>query len=166
MTIIEGRVWKFGDDVDTDVIVPGRYLIGDVAEIARHVMEGIRPGFADLVEPGDIIVAGSNFGTGSSRDVAVKAMQAAGIQAIVAESFARIYFRNCINSGLAPVECPGASVIEEGQRVRIDLLDGKVTVVDTGVVLEAVPLPNEIASILDAGGLVGFMRRKIETDQT
>jgi 3-isopropylmalate/(R)-2-methylmalate dehydratase small subunit len=82
------------------------------------------------------------------------------------ESFARIYFRNCINSGLAPVECPGANVIEEGQRVRIDLLDGKVTVVDTGVVLEAVPLPKEIASILDAGGLVGFMRRKIETDQT
>ena len=105
MTIIEGRVWKFGDDVDTDVIVPGRYLIGDVAEIALHVMEGIRPGFADLIEPGDIIVAGSNFGTGSSSDVAVKAMQATGIQAIVAESFARIYFRNCINSGLAPVEC-------------------------------------------------------------
>ncbi len=166
MTIIEGRVWKFGDDVDTDVIVPGRYLIGDVAEIALHIMEGIRPGFADLIEPGDIIVAGSNFGTGSSRDVAVKAMQATGIQAIVAESFARIYFRNCINSGLAPVECPGANVIEEGQRVRIDLLDGKVTVVDTGVVLEAVPLPEEIASILDAGGLVGFMRREIEADQT
>ncbi len=166
MTIIEGRVWKFGDDVDTDVIVPGRYLIGDVAEIALHVMEGIRPGFADLIEPGDIIVAGSNFGTGSSRDVAVKAMQATGIQAIVAESFARIYFRNCINSGLAPVECPGANVIEEGQRVRIDMLDGNVTVVDTGVVLEAVPLPKEIASILDAGGLVGFMRRKIEADQT
>ena len=164
MTIIEGRVWKFGDDVDTDVIVPGRYLIGDVPEIARHVMEGIRPEFADLVEPGDIIVAGSNFGTGSSRDVAVKAMLATGIRAIVAESFARIYFRNCINSGLAPVECPGASVIEEGQRVRIDLLDGKVTVVDTGVVLEAVPLPKEIASILDAGGLVGFMRREIEAD--
>ena len=164
MTIIEGRVWKFGEDVDTDVIVPGRYLIGDVPEIARHVMEGIRPGFADLVEPGDIIVAGSNFGTGSSRDVAVKAMLATGIRAIVAESFARIYFRNCINSGLAPVECPGASVIEEGQRVRIDLLDGKVTVVDTGVVLEAVPLPKEIASILDAGGLVGFMRREIEAD--
>ncbi len=166
MTIIEGRVWKFGDDVDTDVIVPGRYLIGGVAEIALHVMEGIRPGFAELIEPGDIIVAGSNFGTGSSRDVAVKAMQATGIQAIVAESFARIYFRNCINSGLAPVECPGANVIEEGQRVRIDLLDGKVTVVDTGVVLEAVPLPEEIASILDAGGLVGFMRREIEADQT
>lgn len=166
MTIIEGRVWKFGDDVDTDVIVPGRYLIGDVAEIALHIMEGIRPGFADLIEPGDIIVAGSNFGTGSSRDVAVKAMQATGIQAIVAESFARIYFRNCINSGLPPVECPGAKVIEEGQRVRIDLLDGKVTVLDTGVVLEAVPLPEEIASILDAGGLVGFMRRETEADQT
>jgi 3-isopropylmalate/(R)-2-methylmalate dehydratase small subunit len=165
MSLIEGRVWKFGDDVDTDAIVPGKYLILEASEIAGHVMEGIRLGFADLVEPGDVIVAGANFGTGSSRDPAVKGLQAAGIQAIVAESFARIFFRNCINAGLAPVECAGAGKIEEGQRIRIDLLEGKVAVVDTGEVFEAVPLPAEIASILDAGGLVEFMRGQREADQ-
>ena len=158
MNTIEGRVWKFGDDVDTDAIVPGKYLILDASEIAAHIMEGIRPGFAELVESGDVIVGGANFGTGSSRDPAVKGIQAAGIQAVIAESFARIFFRNCINAGLAPVECPGAGKIEEGQQVQIDLQEGKVTVVDTGEVLEAVPLPVEIAAILDAGGLVEFMR--------
>ncbi len=164
MSVIEGKVWKFGDDVDTDAIVPGKYLILPASEIAGHVMEGIRPGFADLCAPGDIIVGGANFGTGSSRDPAVKGLQAAGIQAIVAESFARIFFRNCINAGLAPVECAGAAKIEEGQQIQIDLLEGTVTVVDTGEVFEAVPLPGEIASILDAGGLVEFMRGQLEED--
>ena len=166
MNEIEGRAWKFGDDVDTDSIVPGKYLILlDPAEIAAHVMEGVRPGFAELVAQGDVIVGGANFGTGSSRDPAVKGLQAAGIQAIVAESFARIFFRNCINAGLAPVECPDAGKIEEGQHVRIDVIEGKVTVVETGEVLEAVPLPAEIESILDAGGLVEFMRAQLEADQ-
>jgi 3-isopropylmalate/(R)-2-methylmalate dehydratase small subunit len=160
MSVIEGRVWKFGDNIDTDAIVPGKYLIQETSEIARHIMDGARPGFADLVRPGDVIVGGANFGTGSSRDPAVKGLQAAGIQAIVAESFARIFFRNCINAGLAPVECAAAGRIEEGQVVQIDLLEGKVTVIDTGEVLEAVPLPTEIAVILDAGGLVEFMRKQ------
>lgn len=160
MSVIEGRVWKFGDDIDTDAIVPGKYLIQETSEIARHIMDGARPGFADLVRPGDVIVGGANFGTGSSRDPAVKGLQAAGVQAIVAESFARIFFRNCINAGLAPVECAAAGRIEEGQVVQIDLMEGKVTVIDTGEVLEAVPLPTEIAVILDAGGLVEFMRKQ------
>lgn len=160
MSVIEGRVWKFGDNIDTDAIVPGKYLIQETSEIARHIMDGARPGFADLVRPGDVIVGGANFGTGSSRDPAVKGLQAAGVQAIVAESFARIFFRNCINAGLAPVECAAAGRIEEGQVVQIDLREGKVTVIDTGEVLEAVPLPTEIAVILDAGGLVEFMRKQ------
>ncbi len=160
MSVIEGRVWKFGDNIDTDAIVPGKYLIQETSEIARHIMDGARPGFADLVRPGDVIVGGANFGTGSSRDPAVKGLQAAGVQAIVAESFARIFFRNCINAGLAPVECAAAGRIQEGQVGQIDLLEGKVTVIDTGEVLEAVPLPTEIAAILDAGGLVEFMRKQ------
>jgi 3-isopropylmalate/(R)-2-methylmalate dehydratase small subunit len=158
--VIEGRVWRFGDNVDTDSIVPGRYLVHDLPEIAKHVMEGIRPDFAEGCVAGDIIVAGSNFGTGSSREMAPRGLQAAGVSAIVAGSFARIFFRNCINVGLAPVECPGALVIEEGQRISIDLAGGLVTVLDTGTELEAVALPDAIGAILSAGGMENFLAAK------
>lgn len=155
--VIEGRVWKFGDNVDTDVIVPGKYLVHDLPEIAKHVMEGIRPAFAQKCRPGDIIVGGSNFGTGSSREMAPLGLQAAGISAIVARSFARIFFRNCINVGLAPVECAEVDAIEEGQRVSVDLAQGRVTVIDTGAELDAVALPEEISAILRAGGMENFL---------
>jgi len=160
MSTIEGTVWKFGDNVDTDVIVPGKYLIGDLADIASHVMEGIRPGFADLASPGDVIVGGKNFGTGSSREMAARGIQAAGIVAIVAESFARIFFRNCINVGLVPVECPTAIAIEEGQTVRIDTEAGEVVVIETGVTHTAIALPEEIGVILRAGGLEPFLEQQ------
>ena len=156
-TIIEGRVWKFGDNIDTDGIVAGKYLVHDLPEIARHVMEGIRPGFAQECRPGDIVVGGRNFGTGSSREMAPLGLQAAGISAIVARSFARIFFRNCINVGLAPVECLDADAIEEGQQISIDLAHGRVTVLDTGTELSAVPLPDEISAILHAGGMENFL---------
>lgn len=162
MNAIEGRVWKFGDNVDTDVMVPGRYLIGDLADIAGHVMEGVRPGFADLVESGDIIVAGRNFGTGSSREMAPRAIQATGITAVVAQSFARIFFRNCINVGLPPIECVTADSIEEGQRVRVELGRGEILVIETGAVHEAVPLPAEVRAILSAGGLEPFLEEQLE----
>jgi 3-isopropylmalate/(R)-2-methylmalate dehydratase small subunit len=158
VTGIEGNVWAFGDDVDTDAIVPGRYLIFGMSDITAHVMEGIRPGFADLVDAGDVIVAGRNFGTGSSREVATRAILQLGVRAVIAESFARIFFRNSVNVGLAPIECPRASEIEEGQRVRVDLSRGVVEVLDTGLTLEAVPLPKEIAAIVETGGLEGFLR--------
>ncbi len=161
MTTIEGKVWKFGDNVDTDVIVPGKYLIGDIEEIAEHVMEGIRPGFADLVQPGDVLVGGKNFGTGSSREVAPRAIQAAGISAIVAESFARIFFRNCINVGFVPLECSTAGAIEEGQHLHIDTDTGVVTVSETGVTHQALRLPTEIGEILEAGGLEPFLKQRI-----
>lgn len=160
-SVIEGQVWKFGDNVDTDVIVPGKYLVHDLPEIALHVMEGIRPGFAQECAPGDIIVGGSNFGTGSSREMAPRGLQAAGIGAIVARTFARIFFRNCINVGLAPVECADADAIEEGQRISVDLARGRVTVIDSGVELDAVPLPDEIAAILQAGGMENFLAARL-----
>jgi 3-isopropylmalate/(R)-2-methylmalate dehydratase small subunit len=166
MSMIEGTVWKFGDNVDTDVMVPGKYLIGDLSDIASHVMEGIRPGFADLASQGDIIVGGKNFGTGSSREMAPRAIQAAGIVAIVAESFARIFFRNCINVGLVPVECPTATEIEEGQRVRIDTEAGEVVVIDTGAIHTAIALPEEIGAILRAGGLEPFLEEQISQGAT
>lgn len=166
MRTIEGKAWKFGDDVDTDVIVSGKYLIGDLDQIASHVMEDIRPGFADLVAEGDIIAAGRNFGAGSSREMAPRAIQAAGIRAIVAVSFARIFYRNCINVGLAPVECADAAAIEEGQTVRVDLEAGRVEVVDTGAVLDAVPLPEEIGAILAVGGLEEHLKARFEMGKT
>lgn len=158
--ILEGPVWKFGDNVDTDSIVPGKYLVHDLPEIAKHVLEGVRPEFASECAPGDIVVAGRNFGTGSSREMAPRGIQAAGITAIVAESFARIFFRNCINVGLAPIECADAGVIEEGQRVSIDVIHGTVTVLDTGRQLDAVALPDTIAEILHAGGMENYLADK------
>ncbi|HSF84736.1 MAG TPA: 3-isopropylmalate dehydratase small subunit [Acidimicrobiia bacterium] len=163
MSVIEGRVWKFGDDIDTDGIVPGRYLIGELQEIAQHVMDGARPGFAAEVCDGDIVVAGTNFGSGSSREMAARALQAAGIRAVVAVSFARIFFRNCINVGLVPVECPTAGVIEEGQTVRVDVEVGRVEVTNTGDVHDAVRLPHEIALILNAGGLEPYLAAELGT---
>ncbi len=162
MTAIEGRAWKFGDNIDTDVILPGKYLVGDLDDVARYVMDGVRPGFADLVTPGDVIVAGRNFGTGSSREMAPLAIQAAGIKAVVAESFARIFFRNCINVGLPPIECPEAALIEEGKVVRVDVENGTVEVVDTGVVYQGVALPEEIGAILRVGGMENYLRKRLE----
>jgi len=161
VNVLEGRVWRFGDDIDTDLIVPGRYLMYDVPEIARHVMEGTRPGFADLVKQGDVIVAGDNFGSGSSREVAARALGEAGIVAVVAKSFSRIFFRNSINVGLVPVECPDAGVIQEGQTVRIDVDLGEVMIVDTGKLLASRSLPSEVSAIMEAGGLVDFLKTRI-----
>jgi len=159
--IHQGRVWKFGDDVDTDLIVPGRFLILEPSEIAQHVMEGIRPGFAELVEEGDIVVAGDNFGSGSSREVAPRALRAVGIVAVVAKSFSRIFFRNAVNLGLAPVACPDADVIEEGQSIRIDFDLGEVEIVETGMRLKAGSLPPEVAAIMEAGGMVEFLKSRV-----
>jgi 3-isopropylmalate/(R)-2-methylmalate dehydratase small subunit len=164
MSTIDGRVWKFGDNIDTDVIVPGKYLVHDLPEIAKHVLEGVRPEFAEQIDTGDIIVGGTNFGTGSSREMAPRGLQAAGASAIVARSFARIFFRNCINVGLPPVECADADVIEEGQRVSIDLGAGKITVVDSGRVLDAVALPAEIGAILHAGGMENYLAAKFKKE--
>jgi len=160
VSTIDGKVWKFGDNIDTDVIVPGKYLVHDLPEIAKHVMEGIRPDFPQLVGPGDIVVGGTNFGTGSSREMAPRGIQAAGVTAVVARSFARISYRNCINVGLAPVECAEADIIEEGQLVSIDLAVGRVTVLDTGQELAAVALPAEIGAILGVGGMENYLAAK------
>lgn len=164
--VLEGRVWKFGDNVDTDSIVPGRYLVCDLPEIAEHILEGVRPEFAGGCTQGDIIVGGRNFGTGSSREMAARGIQAVGITAVVAKSFARIFFRNCVNVGLAPIECPDADLIEEGQRVSIDVEAGIVTVLETGQRLDAVALPDVIAPILRAGGMENYLMTTLSKGQT
>ena len=151
------RVWVFGDDVDTDAIVPGRYLRGEIDDIVPHVMEGIRPAFVHEVRRGDVVVGGRNFGTGSSRELAVVALQRSGIEAVIAVSFARIFFRNCINSGLLAVECRDATRIRERDRVAISVESGTIRIEGAGEELAFLPIPAEIKRIVDCGGLEQYV---------
>ncbi|MDI6718477.1 MAG: 3-isopropylmalate dehydratase small subunit [Methanomicrobiales archaeon] len=151
------RVWKFGNDVDTDAIIPGRYLtIYDPEELARHVFEGTRNDFANGVRPGDIIVAGSNFGSGSSREHAPLALKGAGVRVVIAQSFARIFFRNAINIGLLPLVCPDTSGIEDGETAAVDLDGSTLIVGGRSYALE--PIPAFVRDIVRAGGLVPYAR--------
>ena len=157
-----GRAWRYGDNVDTDVIIPARYLTTtDEAELARHVLEDLDPSFATAVRQGDVIVAGANFGCGSSREHAPVALKAAGVGAVVATSFARIFFRNAVNTGLTIVTCPGAAAIDDGDLVSIDPATGSVIDHTKEVVLSAEPLPELVRSIVAAGGLVPWVRTKL-----
>jgi methanogen homoaconitase small subunit len=159
---IIGRVWKFGDDIDTDVIIPGKYLrTKDMQVFAAHAMEGFDPEFTKKVKPGDIIVAGSNFGCGSSREQAPLALKHAGIACIVAKSFARIFFRNAINVGLPLIEADVECL--EGDEIRVDLLRGEVTVSGKGT-FKGNKLPDFLLQILADGGLVAH-RKKIQSEQ-
>jgi len=161
-TPIIGRVWKFGNDIDTDVIIPGKYLrTKDMQVFAAHAMEGIDLEFAKKVKSGDIIVAGSNFGCGSSREQAPLALKHAGIACVVAKSFARIFFRNAINVGLplieANIEC------QEGDEIKVDMLKGEVTVSGKGT-FRGNKLPDFLLQILADGGLVAH-RKRIQSEQ-
>ena len=159
---IIGQVWKFGDDVDTDAIIPGKYLrTKEMQVFAAHAMEGIDPEFAKKVKSGDIIVAGTNFGCGSSREQAPLALKHAGVACIIAKSFARIFFRNAINIGLplieADVDC------QEGDEIIIDLLKGEVTVKGKGL-YKGNKLPDFLLEILTDGGLVAH-RKRVQSQQ-
>jgi 3-isopropylmalate/(R)-2-methylmalate dehydratase small subunit len=158
---ISGRVWVYGDDVNTDVIFPGKYTysIVDRKEMAEHALEDLDPGFVDKVQPGDIIVAGKNWGCGSSREQAVICLKEAGVAAIVARSFARIYFRNCINEGLPIVTCDALDTVETGDKVSIDFEAGVVTT--PGGEYAFPPLAPSVMEILEAGGLVPHVKRKL-----
>ena len=154
------RAWRYGDNVDTDVIIPARYLTtSDEAELAAHALEDLDPGFAQGVETGDVVVAGDNFGCGSSREHAPIALKGAGVNAVVARSFARIFFRNAINTGLAILVCPDAvEAIEHGDEVRVDPATGAVENVTSGRSFQADPLPASVREIVEAGGLVEWVR--------
>jgi 3-isopropylmalate/(R)-2-methylmalate dehydratase small subunit len=157
---LKGRVWKFGDDVDTDIILPGRYLVlrGE-KELAEHVMEGIDPDFHTKVKEGDIIVAGKNFGCGSSREHAPIAIKGAGISAVVAESFARIFYRNAINVGLPLLESKNISQhVKEGDELHVDMEKGILKDLNTGEEFEIKGLPEFMLGILENGGLIPYLR--------
>ena len=154
------RVFLFGDGVNTDEIIPGRYnLTTDPVELGRHVFSEVRPGLAERIQRGDVIVAGANLGCGSSREHAPLALLGAGVACVVASSFARIFFRNAVNVGLPILECPGADrQLSEGEEVQLDLESGTVRSAETGVLLASRPMPPFVACIAQAGGLVEFLR--------
>ena len=157
-----GKVWKYGDDVNTDVIFPGKYTytVTDRKEMAAHALEDLDPAFAKQVQPGDIIVAGRNFGCGSSREQAASCLKEAGVGAVLASSFARIFFRNAINEGLPLVECPAAiAAIEAGQEIAIDFERGEVEA--NGVTYRFPGLPESVMGIVREGGLIPYTRKMI-----
>lgn len=162
---ITGQVWKYGDNVDTDAIIPARYLnTTSEAELASHCMEDIDRSFAVKVKAGDIIVAGKNFGCGSSREHAPLAIKASGVSCVVAETFARIFFRNAINIGLPILECPDAvRETEAGQTLEVDLAEGRIRNLDTGREYQASAYPPFMLELIEAGGLIEYTRRKLHS---
>ncbi|WP_456472485.1 3-isopropylmalate dehydratase small subunit [Methanocaldococcus sp.] len=160
--MIKGRVWKFGDNVDTDAILPARYLIyTDPEELAKYAMTGIDEEFPKKVNKGDIIVAGRNFGCGSSREHAPIGLKALGISLVIAESFARIFYRNAINIGLPLMECKGISKkVDEGDILEVDLKTGVIKNLTKNETLQGSKLPEFMMEILEAGGLMNYLVKK------
>lgn len=156
------KVYKYGDNVDTDVIIPARYLNApDEKSLASHCMEDIDTSFASTVEPGDIIVAGANFGCGSSREHAPLAIKACGVKCVIAPSFARIFYRNAINIGFPIVECAqAAEEIQPGDQVDVDFTTGVITDQTTGKTYQAAPFPEFIKGIIESGGLLNSLKAR------
>ncbi len=161
--ILKGKVHKYGNDVNTDVIIPARYLnVSDPDELAEHCMEDIDPTFITNVKPGDIIVAGSNFGCGSSREHAPLAIKTSGVACVIAQSFARIFFRNAIDIGLPLLECSVASnEIEAGDKLEIDITNGKIDDISRHKTFLAKPYPDFMTRIINAGGLINYTKNNL-----
>ncbi|WP_169239187.1 LeuD/DmdB family oxidoreductase small subunit [Candidatus Roseilinea sp. NK_OTU-006] len=174
-----GRCWVYGDDVNTDVIFPGKYTytLTDINQFAAHALEDLDPDFAKQVQPGDIIVGGKNFGCGSSREQAAVCLKMCGVRVIIAKSFARIFFRNCINNGVLPIVCPEAvDVLHKGDRIRVDLAQNMIYIEEQSARDDGAnepdahrsfsfpPLSASVMAIIEAGGLIPMLRRKLGTE--
>ena len=160
---VKGKAWVFGDDIDTDQIFPGAYLtLTDVEEMGKHAMEGVpgREDFAKKVAKGDIIVAGKNFGCGSSREQAPIAIKGSGVSVVVAKSFARIFYRNAVNIGLPIIECKDIDKINEGDLLEIDLSTGNIENKTKGISLSGTPVTSLEFEIMSAGGLIPYLKQK------
>lgn len=163
MNIITGRVWRFGDNIDTDLIIPARYLnTSNPHELAKHIMEDADPDFPKKIRPGDIIVAGYNFGSGSSREHAPIALKAAGVSAIIAKSFARIFYRNSFNMGLPIFELIESDEINEGDLIKINLDKGIIHNVDTGKDYTFTKIPEFMQQLIAEGGLINFAKELLK----
>ena len=162
--VMKGKAWKFGNNIDTDQIYPGIYVeLTEMEDIKKHALSGsAEPKFADEVQPGDIVVAGTNFGCGSSREHAAMTLKGAGVGAVLAESFGRIFFRNAINLGLPVIVCPGISkCAQKGDEIRIDIETGEVTDVTRGKVLKTTPFSPYVLNILESGGIKNMIRKSL-----
>jgi len=160
---LKGKAWKFGDNVDTDVIIPARYLnTSDPAELAKHCMEDADPSFSGVVGQGDIIVGGANFGCGSSREHAPIAIKAAGVSCVVAEYFARIFYRNAFNMGLPIIECPEAArETVPGDILEVDPTEGTIVNQTQGKTYKATPIPSFMMELVNAGGLMAYTVKQL-----
>jgi 3-isopropylmalate/(R)-2-methylmalate dehydratase small subunit len=156
---MSGRAWVFGDNLDTDVLAPGKYMKFSIAEIATHCLEDVRADFASLVQAGDVVVGGRNFGVGSSREQAPQALKQLGVSAVVAQSFAGLFYRNALNLGLATVVCPDAHLIQDGASITVDAERGIIYVDDVQVACE--PVPDFLMAMVRDGGLVPHLEKKL-----
>lgn len=157
--VLKGKVWKYGDNIDTDVIIPARFLTtNDIKFLREHCMEDIDPGFSGRVEPGDIMVAGKNFGCGSSREQAPMAIKAAGISCVIASSFARIFFRNAINTGLPILQIEHSNEIDQGDVLEIDLGKGFIRNLGARKEYRIAPLPDFLQGLFRCGGLMNYVK--------
>ena len=166
MNKITGKVWNFGNNIDTDLIIAARYLnSSDPAHLAKYVMEDADPDFPSKVQPGDIIVAGENFGCGSSREHAPIALKAAGVAAVIAPTFARIFYRNAFNMGLPIFELKDANEIIEGQEISIDLNKGTIENNTTNKTYKFIPIPEFMQELISTGGLINFAKAEMGVDK-
>lgn len=163
-TRMRGRAWKYGDNIDTDAIIPARYLTSsDPKHLAAHCMEDADTEFVKKAQEGDFIVAGQNFGCGSSREHAPIAIKAAGISCVIAKSFARIFYRNSFNMGLPILESPDAvDGIRDGDEIEVDIENGNIKNLRTGEVYHAQPIPPFMRELLEAGGLINYAKRRVK----
>lgn len=165
MNLISGKVLKYGDNINTDLISPPQYLEKSLEVIAQHAMEGIDEQFTHKLAPGDLLVAGNNFGPGSSRETAPIALKMAGVGAIIAKSFARIFYRNAINIGLPVLECSDVDKIHKNDILEVDLSTGQILNKTAGESYQSMPLSEPVMDVLSAGGLIPFLEKKYGTNQ-
>lgn len=158
---MSGRAWRFGDGVDTDAMAPGQYMTLPIEQLARHCLEGLRPEFAGAVQCGDVLVAGRNFGIGSSREQAPQALKQLGIRAVIAASFAGIFYRNALNLGLAVLVCEQAERIPDGTPVEIDPIRGHIVLPALGLTLDCEPLPAFLLDMVEDGGLLPHLKKRL-----
>ncbi len=160
-----GRAFLFGDNVDTDQIAPGQYMGGGVDALARHALETLRPDFAETVKPGDVVVAGRNFGMGSSREQAAEALKLLGVVGVVAHSFAGIFYRNAINLGLPVLIAEDLSAVKDGDTVSLDVAGARLRLAEKGADIALEPLPDNLKEMLADGGLVPHLKKRFAAER-